>query len=123
MIEGLVVGHRDIGESLIKVVESISGKAERLSFLSNDGLATKELADQIMAFTNKKTNQGLIIFVDVFGGSCWRAAHMSIKGNVRILTGFNLPMLLSFVNKRDTLSFEELPEILKTDGERGIAIE
>ena len=63
------------------------------------------------------------VFVDVYGGSCWRAARLARLPKAHVITGFNLPMLLSFVTKRTTVPFEEIPSVLNTDGERGIRIE
>lgn len=122
-IKGLIVGHKDIGNGLLKALESISGSFEDIIYFSNDGLSTKELADKINTACIDCQYNGIIIFVDVYGGSCWRAAKMAKLLRCHIITGLNLSMLLSFVNKRDSFSFDELSSILVTDGKRGITAE
>ena len=47
LIKGLIVGHKDIGNSLLKALESISGSYENIIYFSNNGLSTKELTDKI----------------------------------------------------------------------------
>ena len=120
MIEGLVIGHRNISEAVMNVLESISGSSENIYFLSNDGLATSELANKINTVSTNAHENGLFIFVDIYGGSCWQAAKMADFEKKHIITGFNLPVLISFLNKRDKFSFDELTEILENDAKRGI---
>ena len=123
MIKGLVVGHRKVSAALLEALESISGTYEYLIPISNDGLSTRELVDKIKGAFSENTDEEVIIFIDVFGGSCWRAAKMAQLPRCHIITGLNLPMLLSFVNKRKTLSFDDLSAVLETDGKRGIKSE
>ena len=123
MIEGLIIGHRNIGEAVMNVLESISGSSKNMSFLSNDGLSTAELVHKINTVSKKARENGLFIFVDIYGGSCWQAAKMADFKKKHIITGFNLPALISFINKRDKFSFDELTEVLENDAKRGIIIE
>ena len=121
MIKGFIIGHENIGDGLLKALKSISGSSEHISFFSNTGLSTRELADKIYAACNN--GDEVMIFVDIFGGSCWRAAKMAKLPKSHIVTGLNLPMLLSFVNKRNQFSFDELFTIIENDGKRGIKSE
>ena len=123
MIGGLLVGHRDIGECILRALESISGSFNNFSFISNDGLSTNELVEKIKAFSNNSQGDGLFVFVDLYGGSCWRAAKMAKQHKTHIISGANLSMLLSFINKRESFSFNELSGILEKDGKRGIVSE
>ncbi len=122
MIQGIVVAHRNYSEAALGALTGMYGAVERLSGISNEGLSSAELTERIRQ-TADSDGDGVCIFVDAFGGSPWRAARMArVPGSV-ILTGFNLPMLLSFVTKRDTVPFSELPAVLETDGKRGIVVE
>ncbi len=122
MIHGILVAHGSVGEGLLGAVRAMYGKVEGLDALSNEGLSTPELVDRIRE-TAAAADDGVCIFTDAFGGSCWRAAKTArIPGSV-VLTGFNLPMILSFVTKRDTVPFSDLPAVLETDAKRGITVE
>jgi len=123
MIEGLIIGHCNIGEAVMNVLESISGSSNNLYFLSNDGLSTKELVQKINTVSAAAQENGLFIFVDIYGGSCWQAAKIADFKQKHIITGFNLPVLISFINKREKFSFDELTEVLENDAKRGIIIE
>ena len=57
----------------------------------------------------------IIIFVDLMGGSCWQAA-MRVKKNqadIAILSGINIPALVSFASNYKRLSWDELIEKIK----------
>ena len=123
MIGGLIIGHSDIGESILRALKSITGSFEELYCLSNEGLSTDELVEKIKDFSTDKKVDGLLIFIDVYGGSCWRAAKIAKPDRSFIVTGVNLPMMLSFVQKRETFPFDDLPGILETDGKRGVKSE
>ena len=123
MIQGLVIAHSDFGAALQNAVESISGDTDNIVHLSNTGLSTDRLTENIRSVCEKSDHDSVIIFVDVYGGSCWRASKKARIPNAHIITGFNLPMLLSFINKRDSLPFDELAHTLEVDGKRGIKSE
>ena len=123
MIGGLIVGHKKFGESILAAVESIAGDIENLTSISNEGLSSNELADAIRETLSAMNVGEVILFVDLFGGSCWRAAKMAKSENNHIITGVNLPMILSFLHKRESLSFDSISSVIDTDGKRGITNE
>jgi len=63
-----------------------------------------------------------VLFVDHCGGSPFVACKELHSRQPRhaLLTGVNLPMLLSFFTKRDRLPFDELVQTVEADGHRGI---
>lgn len=120
MVKGLVIGHRDFSGAVMHVIESVSGDIECIDFISNDGLSTDGLTEQIQLFCEAGIQDGVVVFVDMYGGSCWRAAKKANIENTHIVSGFNIPMLLSFIQKRQTLPFDELVRIIEYDGKRAI---
>ena len=122
MIHGMIVGHRDFSSAFATAVNSIAGQVNDFDFFSNDGLSTSDLSEKIKSAA-QDSEDSIIIFIDVYGGSCWRAAKQARLPNSHILSGCNLPMLLSFVNKRDSYTFDELPAILEHDAKRGVVLE
>jgi mannose/fructose-specific phosphotransferase system component IIA len=123
MIYGLVIAHKKAGDALLTSLGGIYGDYENLYGLSNEGCSTNELADKIRDEFSFLLGTEVFIFVDIYGGSCWRAAKLAKLPRCHIMSGFNLPMLLSFLNKRDTIPFDELSTVLETDGKRGIISE
>lgn len=123
MVIGLIVGHSDFGQAVLHAAESIAGDIEHIEYVSNDGLSTDDLVEKLRAFCGKNSDDSVLVFVDVYGGSCWRAAKMARLPNSNIIAGLNLPMLLSFMQKRKSLSFDELVHVIENDGKRAIKSE
>ncbi|MFA6470966.1 MAG: hypothetical protein WCU00_02910 [Candidatus Latescibacterota bacterium] len=123
MIHGMVIAHKKAADAMLYALEGIFGSFENLRGLTNEGCSTKELADKIRETYLFDLETEVCIFVDVYGGSCWRAAKLAKLTRCHILSGFNLPMLLSFLNKRAAIPFDELPSVLEIDGKRGIIAE
>ncbi len=122
MIKGIIVGHQEIGRVLHNAIECISGACDNVFYFTNNGLSTNELTDDIRNAC-VECSDGVILFVDMYGGSCWQAAKKAGLPNATIISGLNLPMMLSFINKRNSYSLDELAKILVYDGKRGIRLE
>ncbi len=121
MIQGIIIGHGDIGAGLISALKSISSRDDDIEFITNTGRSTSDIAGEVRAFSERvNCSDGLVIFVDLFGGSCWQGAKLANLPGSHVVTGVNLPMLLSFFNKRVTHAFEDLVIVLDRDGKRGI---
>ena len=117
---GLIVTHSGIGNELLKAAESIIGPQEYLAALSSKEVGFDSLCRQIQNAIYP--DQDAVIMVDYFGGSAHVAARALRKSNIQrtIISGVNLPMLLSFITKREQLTYPELVEVIRTDAIRGI---
>jgi len=125
MLCGLVVTHGGIGKELVRVVELVLGPVPGLAAMTNSGKSVQDLIDEIRAWTAANCGapgDGLLLFIDDFGGSCANAAQIAAVGGApaRVLTGTNLAMLLDFVTWRDTLGLDELPRRLVEKGRDAI---
>ena len=122
MIGAAVIAHKQLAQEMVAAVEGIAGKQEKLVALSNDGLSLDALKKAVAEVVEKEDfAEGVFLFVDMIGGSPWRAAMEKRGPKVCILTGMNLSMLLSFLQKRKgDQTFEELAAIIEHDGKRGI---
>ena len=106
------------------------GKQEGLSVISNSGLGREDLLTALTGKVNQERDKdGMIIFVDMFGTSCWQTAKKVVAEssggpdrNV-VITGVNLPMLVKFFSGRQTLPIEQLVPLVKQEGEKGIRTE
>lgn len=119
----IILTHGPVGEALIAAVESITGEQEGLHALSVTEMSVTEIRQRLEALVNGPAEQeGICILASLKGGSCWNVAAAVAKGksNVTVVSGANLPMLLSFITKRDSLNLLELAEAVEHDGLRGI---
>jgi PTS system mannose-specific IIA component len=122
MIGCLVISHGSVARSLVDASEQIVGKCDCLYSLSSDGLTLKNLKIAISDLIERQFHDGLIILVCLQGGSGWNVcrAVANERDNTAIISGANLPMVLSFVTKRKQLSLQELADAMVSDGSRGI---
>lgn len=123
-IRGVVVTHGKLAEELVRTVELIVGGQKELFAISGSDRGPEELVASIRKVLSDRDNRPTILFVDYFGGSscinCVRAADG--EPAVKILSGVNLPILLSFVTKRDSLPFEQLVDHLVRRGRESVKL-
>jgi mannose/fructose-specific phosphotransferase system component IIA len=117
MIFALLITHGDLGKELLKSAETIIGKYEGMTAISNTGLSGEDL--QVCIEEEMAKAKEMVIFVDCFG-STLTSAKIICGNRFPIICGVNLPMILSFLTKRNQIPFKDLPEILIEDGKRGI---
>ena len=118
MIKGIVVSHGALAEELLASVIQIVGPAPDAYAISNSGKSLEQLREIV----SQAIGDGgeAVIFVD-FYGSAYSAAK-AVSPNLPVISGVNMPMLLSFFTKRNSLSLSELIDVLIADGKRGISI-
>ena len=106
MIGILVVTHGRIGEELCAAVEHVLGTQRQLAFVSvngHDSVSHKqaEIASAIEA-VRPDTDEGVLILTDMIGCTPSNlAAREGIKGREAIVTGVNLPMLVTMAKARE----------------------
>ncbi len=123
MIGGIIIAHGPIAEALIRAVEGILGKTSYLYGFSTSELSRETIQEQIASvLASADWPDETLIMVTLKGGSCWHAAisTMQLYSNISVVSGVNLPMLLSFVTKRNGRQLDELATMVKEDGIRGI---
>ncbi len=122
---GLVlVTHEGLAGALLRSAEMIVGKIENCEQVE---VAPQERADEIMSrvvsAVEKVSTDGAIIMTDLFGGTPSNMAMSFLKdGQVEVLTGVNLPMMIEFSSKRDRLGVTELASALCKSAREGIII-
>ena len=124
MIHAVFVTHGPVGDALIEAVRGIIGIDEGLHALSVTNMSVEEIYQRLSALVNapEEKQDGIIILACLKGGSCWNvsAAIAQKHENVKVISGVNLPMALSFVTKRDDFGLEELAVEIEKDGKEGV---
>ncbi len=124
MISCLVLSHGKVAEAHVEACGRILGECNNLYTLGCDDLTPKALCENIThLIETRNLKDGLFIFVSLRGGSCWNAAARVAReyDKVELISGLNLPLVLSFVSKNAKYSFEDLGDVLMHDANRGIA--
>ncbi|MDX7992386.1 PTS mannose transporter subunit IIAB [Xenorhabdus littoralis] len=117
--------HGAAAEQLLHTTEMLIGEQENVSYID---FVPGENADTLFDKYNKKlesldTKQGVLFFVDTWGGSPFNAANRIVvdKDNYEIITGVNVPMLVeAFMCRDDDPSMEELVAVALETGREGI---
>jgi len=123
MIGGIILTHGEFGAGIKNALEGMMGEQKGLIVLTNAGLSKEKLIESLEGAIGKdEFKEGVIVFVDMPGSSCWLTAK-SLKDHnkkIAIITGVNLPMLVTFLGNRERLSFEKLIDKVKETGQKGI---
>ncbi len=122
----LVVTHANLGETLIETVEFILGKKEEnLAFVSiNIKEDPEKLRKKIKKnISNVRTDNGVIILTDMFGGTPSNLSYSFLEeGEVEVISGVNLPILLRAVNTRSKMDMTTLTTSLVEHGKKSISL-
>ncbi len=126
MVGIVIVGHCNLAEELLRVIEIIVGKAENLCPVSFDPSEPPEASIKKVHKAIQKVDkqEGVLILTDMFGGT---PSNLSLsfleEGKVEVLTGVNLPMLIRLVTLRMRgKTLKELAKDLKSYGRKNICI-
>jgi PTS system mannose-specific IIA component len=125
MINILILSHCELTKELIKTAEVIAGKQENLFYINqdikNENLAS--LQGKISEILKKIDNEkGTLVLTDMLGGTPCNASVLLTKNfNIEVLTGVNLPMLLSAVfTSKTAQTAKELADKVLADGKKSI---
>lgn len=112
----LIITHGKLAEELLNSAKLIIGNFENvffINFLKN--MPVEELAEKIKDFVSEHNDGKILIFTDLFGGSCLNACSNFVNfPDVHILAGINLPILLETIILKNSVDFQTLINILKS---------
>lgn len=122
-IGGVIVSHGTLAKELLLAAETVVGELNHIAAVSigwNDDVETAK--DQI-AKAIKKVSQGkgVLLLTDMFGGTPTNISAMFIMaGEVEIVTGVNLPMVIKLASQRQELSLIEMAKEVEEQGKHAI---
>lgn len=124
MVGVLLVTHLDLGYKLLQTAQEIMGLQQGCLAVSVDINRQMEdiLQDIKAGLKEVDAGQGVIVLTDMFGGS---PSNLSLSllgsGNLEVITGANLPMLLKILGSRE-LALQDLALQAKNAGQQGIVV-
>ncbi|MEE2839879.1 MAG: PTS sugar transporter subunit IIA [Acidobacteriota bacterium] len=125
LVGGLVVTHGQLGQELVAAAETIVGETLSIVAVSigwNDDVAESQRKIEV-AVQKVDTGKGVIILTDMFGGTPSNLALPLLKkGDLEIVTGVNLPMIIKVANQAPNDSLLELVTRVKQQGQKHISI-
>lgn len=126
MIGILIVTHAKLGDALIEAAQFILGSqpetvaAVSIDLNENAEKLRKKIADGIKAV---KGENGVLILTDMFGGSPSNLSYSFLEeGQVEVLSGVNLPILIKAIRSRQDLPLADLTRTVEEFGKKSISI-
>ncbi len=117
-----IITHGTLACSIRKAAEHLTSPPSEVYCYSNQESVLEEIEASIIKLAAERKPEKIIILVDMFGGSCWIAANR-IKHktkNTSIISGVNIPMLVSYYINYKRLDWEALLEKIVLDAKKGI---
>ncbi|GFM33852.1 PTS sugar transporter subunit IIA [Desulfovibrio subterraneus] len=120
----VIVTHADYGSALLRAAEVILGSQDDCGTVSVDG--TSEVAETVARLKETVARvdkgRGVLILTDMFGGTPTNLSLSLLSaGNVEVVTGVNLPMLLKVFGCRK-MDLHTLADEAKASGDKGIVV-
>src|SRR4030066_1134918 len=125
MVGILVVSHGGLADALIASVQSLVGNLQRTRGFS---IWPKEKEEEVKDRVRKEIAEvddgdGVVILTDVLGGTPTNLSLPFLEDEkVEVVTGVNIPMLLTLTSYRKGRSLREIGSLLKKSGRRGIIL-
>ena len=122
-IGGVIVSHGQLANELLSAAETVVGDISHVTAVSIGWHDDVEMAqDQVKrAIASVSQGAGVLVMTDMFGGTPTNIAAMFLKdGEVEIVTGVNLPMVIKLASNNKELSLSELAQQVESQGKQSI---
>lgn len=123
MIGGVIVSHGKLAEELLNALTIILGEAVNIEAISIGWYDDVEESKKKINESIKRVDQknGVLIFTDMFGGTPSNLSFSFLKdGQVEIITGVNLPMLIKFVSLQRSYNLKDVAKKVVEQGKKNI---
>jgi mannose PTS system EIIA component len=125
MVRILIVSHGRLADALISSVQSIVGNLEKIKGVP---IWSKDRVDEVKHRIQKEMAEvddgdGVVILTDILGGTPTTLSLSFLEDEkVEVVTGVNIPMLLTLASYRKSRSLREIGSLVKKSGRRGIIL-
>lgn len=125
MIGMILVTHGKLAEEFVHAMQHVVGRQDAVETVCigpNDDMERrrKEIAD---AVKKVDAGSGVVILTDLFGGTPSNLAISLMKaGQVEVIAGINLPMLIRLAKARNSMSVQDAAKAARDAGRNYITI-
>ena len=122
-IGGVIVSHGQVANELLAAAEAVVGNLSNITAVSIGWHDDVELAQDEIARAIKNVNAGVgvLLLTDMFGGTPTNISAMFLKaGEVEIVTGVNLPMVIKLATVSGEISLMDLAAEVEEQGKNAI---
>lgn len=122
-IGGVIVSHGRLANELLAAAEQVVGDLAHIVAVSIGWHDNVEAAQNEIerAIKSVSAGKGVLILTDMFGGTPTNIAAMFIKeGEVEVVTGVNLPMVIKLASQNSEMLLEVLATKVEEQGKSSI---
>lgn len=122
-VGGVIVTHGHLASELLAAAETIIGPILHVNAVSIGWHDNVDIARQEIARALKQVNQGrgVLILTDMFGGTPTNIASMFLTdGEVEVVTGVNLPMVIRLASQSEGEKLIEVARQIREQGREAI---
>lgn len=122
-IGGVIVSHGQLANELVAAAEAVVGDLSHITAVSIGWHDDVEMAKAEIerAIERVSDGSGVLLLTDMFGGTPTNIAAMFLKpGEVEIVTGVNLPMVVKIASASDKTLLADLAKEVEEQGKEAI---
>ena len=122
-IGGVIVSHGQVANELLAAAETVVGKLNHIAAVSIGWHDDVEKANEEIANAVRKVSggKGVLVLTDMFGGTPTNISAMFLAdGEVEIVTGVNLPMVIKLASQPAEISLAEMAKVVEEQGKQAI---
>jgi PTS system mannose-specific IIA component len=122
-IGGVIVSHGQVATELLSAAETVVGNLDHINAVSIGWHDDVEAAKNEIERAIKRVSQGrgVLVLTDMFGGTPTNISAVFIKeGEVEIVTGVNLPMVIKLASYDGQAELSVLAKEVEEQGKQAI---
>lgn len=122
-VGGVIVSHGQLATELLAAAETVVGDLSHIAAVSIGWHDDVEAASSEIERAIKQVSQGngVVLMTDMFGGTPTNISAMFIKdGEVELVTGVNLPMVIKLASQNKETTLADLSRAIEDQGKQSI---
>ena len=122
-VAGVIVSHGQFATELLSAAETIIGPVAHITAISIGWQDDVEVArDEVeRAIARVSQGRGVLLLTDMFGGTPTNIASMfHAEGEVEVVTGVNLPMVIKLAGQTSEEPLAEVARLVRDQGREAI---
>ena len=122
-VAGVIVSHGQVANELLSAAETIIGNFKHITAVSIGWHDDVEAAKNEIRRAVERVSEGggVLLMTDMFGGTPTNIASMFLQhGEVEVVTGVNLPMVIKLAGLQPGVPLEEVARLVRDQGRQGI---
>jgi PTS system mannose-specific IIA component len=122
-VAGVIVSHGQVANELLSAAETIIGHVKHITAVSIGWHDDVEAAKNEIRRAVERVSDGggVLLMTDMFGGTPTNIASMFLhQGQVEVVTGVNLPMVIKLASQSPGAALEDVARLVRDQGRQGI---